>query len=179
MDIQETLDVLSSDMKLWEAAEKEDLGGGRLKLALDLPWGIGLTEVTLEGMNDAGAKRNALGSYGQYIRDLHANATSEDEISARARQRAALAEPIGGEDSVDGSAGVPKDTRPEKEAYEEAGGAYALDVGGPAGLGESLIARRAALVEEIEGLRGRLDTAERELEMIKAALFIYEEGDDT
>jgi len=45
------LDIMQSDMKLWEAADREQVGGN-LVLKIILPWGIGETLVTMEGMDD-------------------------------------------------------------------------------------------------------------------------------
>ena len=70
MTEQELQQILNSDMKLWELAETIEASDNAVTKVLDLPYGIGITEVTLEGLSDGSKRREACGSFGEYIRGL-------------------------------------------------------------------------------------------------------------
>lgn len=91
MDKVEALSKMNSDMQLWDAAESKDLGGGQVEKTITLPWGIGATSVVLEGMTDAGKRRAAVGAYGEYIRGVIDDKIGEQNVTARAKQKAASA----------------------------------------------------------------------------------------
>jgi len=77
-------DILQSDMKLWESATQQEGKEGSLTLAIDLPYGIGIVEVTFEGIKDAGTRRGAVESWGNYIRGQVEDKTSDEAIAAKA-----------------------------------------------------------------------------------------------
>jgi len=83
--------ILHSDMKLWDAAVTTTDGPTTVTKVLELPYGIGRTEVTLEGLDDAGKRREAVTGFGAYIRRLIIDRVDDDSISARAKQKAAFA----------------------------------------------------------------------------------------
>lgn len=180
MEIKDALDIMNSDFKLWEAATEKPLGAGVVEKTINLPWGIGETTVTLEGMNDSNKRRAAVGAYGEYIRGLINERTNDEAIESRARQAAAKAEQDDSGDSVgvdkgqpvrggsDGASLPPKtDARPS-DTYEE-------DVADDADLRETLLARRAKVDERIGRLTEQLDTACRDLRGLDAALSAMEE----
>jgi hypothetical protein len=101
MNKQEWLDMMQHDVKIWELAEKE-LKGNKITLTMrDIPWGIGDAEVTLEGIDDANSKRNAVGSYAEYIRGLIDDQINDETIELRAAQAAAFASEDAGKLPVD------------------------------------------------------------------------------
>jgi hypothetical protein len=105
MNETETYDIMQSDMKLWEAAAKAPTqNGNAMLLTLELPWGIGKTEITLEGLASAEGKRNAVGVYGQLIRDLIADRTADEAVTARSKLAAAASSEAA--DSRDGGHGA-------------------------------------------------------------------------
>ena len=181
MEIKEALDIMNSDFKLWEAATDEDVGPGVVNKTINLPWGIGDVTVTMEGMNDAGKRRAAVGSYGEYIRGLIRERTADESVEARAKQAAAKAELANSEDSDGFDRLQPVHAGPEgEEEVQEAPAETAERVHGrpveePVGLGETLAARRAEVDERIGRLTAELDTACRELRGIDAALAAMDE----
>ncbi len=84
------LNMMQSDSKLWETAESETKGDKLVK-TIYIPWGIGETTVTLEGLDNVNGRRAAFSTYGEYIRGLVDNQISEESITARAEQAAARA----------------------------------------------------------------------------------------
>lgn len=100
MTEQELQDILQSDMRLWETAGTKDNTGESVTKVMDLPYDIGLTEVTLQGLTDAGKRRDAVSSFGNYVRSLvdeKVGEAAELEREAKALQKAAMAEPVAGE----------------------------------------------------------------------------------
>ena len=89
MNKVEALSKMNSDMQLWEAADSKDLGNGKVEKTINLPWGIGVTSVVLEGMTDASKRRSAVGAYGDYIRGVINDKIGEENVTARAQQKAA------------------------------------------------------------------------------------------
>ena len=181
MEVIEILDIMNSDFKLWEAAEDEDVGPGKVNKTINLPWGIGEVTVTREGMNDAGKRRAAVGAYGEHIRGLIRDRTSDESVEARAKQAAARAELANSEDS-DGVGGVePVHGGPEaeeevqEEVTEEAARPYGPAAEQSLGLRETLTLRRAEVDDRIGILTVELDTACRELRGIDAALAAMED----
>lgn len=164
MEVKDALDIMNSDFKLWEKAESEDLGGGKVVKTLTLPWGIGEVKVTLEGMTDADKRRQAVAGYGNYIRDLINEATADEAIEARARQAAALAKPAdsGGSPIIGGEQRV-RDAAVQEETHEVAGETHEHHAKEPVSIGETLAARRLEIEDELDFYRGRLEAAEREV----------------
>jgi hypothetical protein len=167
MDIQETLDCMNSDYKLWSKAESQELPGGRVVKTLNLPWGIGDVVVTLEGLNDAGKRRDAVGSYGEYIRGVIEEAISEDAVTARAQQAAARTKQDDSGDSPIYS-GEPRvrNTAVQETANAEAGKTHQAATKEHAGLGETLAARRLEIEDDVAYFTARRDEAERELRQL-------------
>lgn len=91
MTQSEWLSIMHHDVRLWDMAEKEEVKGGMKLTMRDMPWGIGDAEVTLEGVSDANERRNAVGTYGAYIRGLIDNEIDDEAVEARATQAAAFA----------------------------------------------------------------------------------------
>ncbi len=87
MNKQEFLGMMESDSKLWETAETSAEGDKVVK-TIDIPWGIGKTTVTLEGIGNVNGRRAAFSSFGEYIRGLVNDRISDDAITARAEQAA-------------------------------------------------------------------------------------------
>jgi hypothetical protein len=184
MDIRETLDCMNSDFKLWEKAESKDLGGGVVEKTITLPWGIGEVVVNLEGMNDAGKRRAAVGSYGEYIRGVIDEQTNDEAVTSRAKAALARSELANSEDStgVNRELGV-RDEEVQEASDEEASEAYEEDVSQPLGLGEVFANRRAEIIARIDRTEHRraeanrtLDQLSKELNAIDAALEAL--GDD-
>lgn len=167
---REIIDLMQSDMKLWDRAETNDMGGGKITKSLNLPFGIGECVVTLEGLKDAGKKREAVGSYGAYIRGLVREQIDDEAVSARAASAAARSKYASSGDSVlvDPS-GSPVPTSQE-EVVEEAGQSHEEDATSDADFGESLAARGASLRDRIERTEADLTKWRRELKGIDAAI---------
>lgn len=89
MDAATLRGILQSDMKLWDAAITTEEDGSALTKVLDLPYGIGHTEVRLEGITDGAKRRDAVQSFGNYIRGVVEDAIGEESVTARAAQAAA------------------------------------------------------------------------------------------
>ena len=179
-DVTEILNIMNSDFKLWERAETQDLGGGKVLKTITLPWGIGVTEVTLEGMTDAEKRRQAVGAYGEYIRSVIDERINDEAITARAKQAAARAQPADSpdSDSVSADEGL-RDERLQEETYEGAGPKDKRDAQDIAGIGADLIARRTALRERVGRVEADLTRWRRELKALDAAVAALEEDDDT
>lgn len=180
MDKFEALNIMQSDFKLWEAATETAISPGVVEKTINLPWGIGDVTVRLEGMNDAGKRRQAVGAYGEHIRSLIDDRINDEAVTARAKAAAAKAQPADSDDSngVGGWESVPSGPREEEvppKTDEEAGGVYQPDAQEPLGFRETLVARRAAVDERIGRLTVELDTACRELKGIDAALGAMDE----
>lgn len=86
----EFLAILASDSKLWELAGTNVNEDGMTK-TLDIPWGIGKIEVTLEGVDNAAGRRAAFSAFGDYVRGLVDDKTSDDAVTAKAEQALARA----------------------------------------------------------------------------------------
>jgi hypothetical protein len=156
MNVQETLNIMNSDFKLWERAKGTPGKDGAIIKQLDLPWGIGLTTVTMEGMNDAGKKREAVAQYGDYIRSLIRDRTDDEAVTSRAKQAAARSQLADStdSDSVSADTGL-RDEGVQAETVQGAGQAYSGNAGGIGGVREALVARRAEVVDEL----ARIDRA--------------------
>jgi hypothetical protein len=102
MNKNDWLDIMQSDNKLWELAEKQDNSEGGITLTLrGIPWGIGDVEVNMEGLEDAGKRRQAVGAFAGYIREVIDEKIDDEAVEARAAQAAALASPDPSELLVD------------------------------------------------------------------------------
>ena len=102
MDEKELRAILNSDFKLWNAADTVEEGNVVTK-TIELPYGIGPFTLSFEGAADAKGRRNATSIFGQSVRDAVEERISEESITARAAQKAAMAsEDSGGGDSGDG-----------------------------------------------------------------------------
>jgi hypothetical protein len=89
MTKSEIMSILQSDMKLWDSAATTDMGDGTLIKTLDLPFGLGETTITLEGLTNGLKRRSAVEQYGGYIRGLIEECINDEAITARAQQAAA------------------------------------------------------------------------------------------
>ena len=179
MDIKEALAIMSSDFKLWERAEEEQLGGGKVAKTLTLPWGIGSYTVELEGLNDAGKRRSAVSAYGEHIRGVINERINDDAITSRAKAAAARSELASSEDSdsVSADEGL-RDTAVPTEAVPGADEAHEADVEEDVDFGASLAARRVEVSEGIDRLTGQLDRLCKELRGIDAAIKAMAEEED-
>ena len=169
MDVQQALDIMQSDMKLWDTAETEDLGEGRVTKTLDLPWGIGKLSVTLEGMTDATKRRDAVAQYGAFVRAEIEERIDDEAITSRAKAAAARAEL---DNSADGDSLATGGTIETGEArpLQEAGKAPSELTPYGADLGATLIARAAEIEGRLRALEEERDNLARDRDGIEAAL---------
>lgn len=177
MNEQELNEVLQSDIRLWEVADTVQHPDGAVTKTLDLPYGIGVTEVRLEGMTDGIKRKAAFESYGNYIRGLVHEQTDDGAIQARAEAAAARSKQDNRTDSllVDrGGAPLTADTPSDVPGAEEPYGGHA---DGNAGLGATLIAQRTALAAKVGRAEANLATWRRELKALDAACKALEEDD--
>lgn len=86
MNENEFRSIMFSDQKLWDFAETTDETPNSLTKSINVPWGIGTIDVTLEGTNNASGRRAAFEGFGNYIRDLIKERTSDESVTARAKQ---------------------------------------------------------------------------------------------
>lgn len=169
LTIEETLDMMHSDFRLWERAQKEQVGS-TLSLTLVLPWGIGRRQMNLEGITNAESQRKAVSTFGEWIRSLIDEATNDEAVTSRAAAKAARAEQDDSGRSAGGLPPVPEDTGDKAEALESAGIPHQEDAFGPVGLRETLAARRAYCRERLAEADRIFDKYQEELEMIDKAL---------
>ena len=101
MNEREIMGIMQSDMQLWEQAVTTDEGEGVITKTLDLPWGIGPFNVTLEGMTNAEKRRAAVASFGETIRAAINDKIGDEAITARANQAVATVRAAGGVDYND------------------------------------------------------------------------------
>jgi len=178
-EVKDILDIMNSDFKLWEHATDTPADNGGVTKTLHLPWGIGDVTVTMEGMTDAGKKREAVGAYGNYIRQLIDERINDDAVTARAKAAAARREPADGADSDSVSPNQRlRDAALQAPAHESASEAHERDAQGSADFGESLTARRAALRERIARVDADLTRWARELKGIEAAIAAMEDDEE-
>jgi len=163
MTEQELQAILQSDMKLWDAAETTEAGNTIVK-TLNLPYGIGRKEVTLEGLDNASARRSALESFGNYIRGVIEDKIGEESVTARAIQKAARASD-GSSHSPDvigvdiSRPGGTQPVLPTEMVDTEAVETFDVFTSGP----EALADRIAALRETITVYEGHLETLKFQL----------------
>jgi hypothetical protein len=174
-DITTMLDMMQSDFKLWEKSETVERGDGVVEKTITLPWGIGPVSVVLEGMNNAGKRREAVGAYGDYIRGLINDRINDESVTARAQQAAARAEQddSGGSDDLDGVGVQGPQATPQADVAagpEDKG--YAEDT---SDLGATLTARRTALRERVGRVEADLARWRRELKALDAAVAALED----
>ena len=171
MNVREALDIIQSDMKLWDAAESKDLGNGRVEKTLHLPWGLGEVVVILEGMTDAGKRRQAVEGYGKYIRGLVDEQTDDEAITARAQAAAARSEP---KDSGDSDRKHPDNglcnTTSEAETVQGTSKTHPVDAEDTPDFGTTLVARESALLARLGAAKATIAKWEQELTGIEAAL---------
>lgn len=169
---REAIDIMQSDMKLWDTATTEVQKDGTIVKSLHLPFGIGETSVTLQGLTDAGKKRHAVTAFGEYIRGLIEERIDDDAVTARAKAAAAKAEQADSADSPSSGSGPERVREPTVQAPvdEEADQAHEADVGQALGLGETLAAQRATLREQIGRAEDNLAKWRRELTAVEAGL---------
>lgn len=180
MDKMQALDIMNSDFKLWEAATETPIAQGVVEKTIDLPWGIGPVTVRMEGMNDAAKRREAVGAYGEYIRNLIDDRINDESVTARAKAAAAKTEPVdsedgdgvGGPERVRGGAG---EAEVPQAANEEADRVHEQAAEGALSFRETLVARRVEVDGRIGRLTAELDTACRDLAGIDAALKAMDE----
>ena len=176
MEVKDALDIMNSDFKLWERAVDTELGGGKMAKTLTLPWGIGEYTVTMEGMNNAEQRRNAVSEYGKHIRYVIDERTNDEGIVGRAQVAAARTEQDDSEDSVGSDRGVGvRDEAPLQDAREETGEACKEDAEEPEQFGADFAARRLEVESRLSQLHAAATRAERELRVIKAALKAMED----
>lgn len=94
MNESELNEILQSDMRLWESAAHMKETKDSVTMVMDLPHGIGVTEVTLEGLTDATKRRDAVSAFGNHIRNIVENKIGDDAITSQAEYKRALAEPV-------------------------------------------------------------------------------------
>lgn len=177
LSIPDALDIVQSDMKLWDKSDTEPLPGGAVRKTINLPWGIGVVSVNLEGLNDGKGRRNAVGAYAEYIRDIVKQAIDDEAVTSRAKAQAARVEQANSGDGVlSGTEGVPESTSAE-EVVEGSDEALEEDAKQPAGFGETLIARRVTLEARINRVEADIARWRRELKGIDAAIAAMEEDD--
>lgn len=174
----EALSIMSSDMKLWEIAETKEPEPGVLVKRLALPWGIGETEIRLEGITDAIKRRGAVQQYADYIRNLIKDKTDDEAVEARAKQAAARLEPLDSGGSILTSSG-----RVPSEGVEEAfvpgtGDIYQDNVEGDGGFGANLIAQRSALQARVGRAEADITAWRRTLRALDAACLALEEEEE-
>ena len=171
MEINEALNIMSSDFKLWERATDEPTGAGKIRKTLNLPWGIGEYVVDLEGMNDASKRRAAVSSYGELIRRVIKERTDDTNVTSRAQTAAADAEQVDSDNSDRVGGGQPvRGQEIQEAAYEDTDEAYQEDAESNVGWRETLIARRASIISRLEGLTAIADAGLLEVKGIDAAL---------
>jgi hypothetical protein len=170
MNEKELREILQSDMKLWDSAETTEDGNAVTKV-LDLPYGIGRTEVRLEGLDNGAARRSACEGFGSYIRELVNERIGDEAVTARAKQAAAKA----GTDT----GGVPDERGddPARQGWEDDGGATpvpnqkAMASHDVVAFTPEGMARRADAVRELVGTyEEHLDALRLELRGITAYL---------
>jgi hypothetical protein len=173
MNEQELREILQSDMKLWDRAETTEEGNTVTKV-LDLPYGIGRTEVRLEGLDNGAARRSACEGFGSYIRDIVNERIGDESVTARAKQAAAKAsEDTGGvpDESGDDSA---------RRGWEDDGGAASVPDSETVASHDVITFDVTAMGNRANAIRERLavyaedmDTLRRELRGIEAYLEVY------
>lgn len=178
MNEVEALNLVNSDIALWEKAETTDLGGGSIEKKIHLPWGIGEVAVTLEGLTDGAKRRQALEQYGAYIRELVRDATDDDAITARAQIAAAKREQDDSGGSFGGHAPVPSDPHPTPSVVQGAGKAHEENVKGVTSLREGLVAQRDFFREQLGEYERGAKALRAELRALDAAIEAYEEDSD-
>ena len=173
MNIEQMLDIMQSDMKLWDMADTKEQKNGRVTKTLSLPWGIGEVVVELEGMTDARKRRAAVEGYGQYIRDLIKERIDDEAITSRAKAAAARSEQADSKDrggvSADGAGGVPQDSRasPTIQSTDEED---TRDVEDNDYFRAALAAREAKLERRIERAEADIARWDNEIKAMAAAL---------
>ena len=158
----DTLALMQSDMKMWETAETEELGGGKVKKTINLPFGIGEVSVTLEGMTDGIKRRGAVSSYGEYIRGIIDECINDEAITARAQQDVAAArgaaDRLHDEDAASAGGGSPVPNAPPVPAHGEVFIPTA----------ETIVVRIDDLERELRDCEARSRTLRRELNALNA-----------
>jgi len=174
MNEKELRAILQSDMKLWDAAEESEEGGVLTK-TIDLPYGLGETKVSFEGINDGASRRGALAGFGDYIRDLINDKIGDESVTARAKQNAAKASYDASQLPVEQS----NDSSPGRvggvsQQVQEASNKEAMATHDELGVNPEGMALRAAWVRgTIEETAANLDALRRELEGLEAYLEIF------
>lgn len=172
MNKEELLNIMQSDFKLWERAVEEEVSEGVITKTLNLPYGIGEYSLTFEGMNDAGARRNAVGIFGECVRKEIENKIDDDSVTARAAQKAARV----GQDSSRVLGEVRDDSEGgQKEDVAAANGAPAVVESGSADFATILSGLRRGIAE----YERQLTVWRREAKALEAALEIMNASEDT
>ena len=153
-----------------DAATTEDNGKGTLIKSLDLPFGIGETNVTIEGLTDAGKKRNAVSQFGEYIRGLIKERIDDEAVTARAKAAAERVEQDDSADSVRDSAERVQEPVCEASPIQTTSGSYEEDAIEDVDFGTGLAARRTSLINRIGRVESDLARWRKELKGIEAAL---------
>lgn len=183
MTTQEVLSIMQSDLALWDNASTEDLGEGTVRKVLELPWGIGNYEVTLEGLTNGVKRREALGQYGAHIRAVVADQINDDAIESRAKGAAQKAEQGHSGDSVLYTPPGVSNTQGTQAPKESPEGSHETDAEGSLTLGAMLIARGTEARDDLIKAIGQCDDTRRgltvELKVVEAALAAMETPEDT
>jgi hypothetical protein len=168
----ELINIMQSDNALWgQATQSPGPSPGSVDMTLDMPFGIGAYTVTMEGMNDAAGKRNALGAFGAHIRDVVNNQINDESITSRAKVKAAQAKQSDSGDSASLSGGERlRDAQVYEEVEEAAEGTHEGDAEEPFDWRDGLTARRATLEGRRERLTSELTRTSRDIKGIDAAL---------
>lgn len=172
-------DVMQHDVRLWDMAEHKDNPDGTITKTLrNMPWGIGDLEVTLEGLDNAIKRREAVGSFANYVRDVIDERINDEAVEARATQAAALASPDPSELSVDvgpnrGAAGVGREREEVSPvANQEAVPAFEQPTNRTADPAHRLSELRTG----VEGARAYIATASTEIKALEAYMEIINES---
>jgi len=178
VEIKEALDIMNSDFKLWEKSHTEDLGNGKVQKTIELPWGIGLYSIVMEGLTDGGKRRAAVGAYGEHIRSIIDERINDDAITSRAKVAAGRAEMAtasaesddsGDSVGVSGELGV-RDTAVQTTAVPEAAEAHGQDDTDSIDFGDGLAASRIKVSARIDKLTAELAKLCKQLKGIDAAI---------
>jgi len=174
MNAVELNEILQSDMKLWDIAEKTTNDKGQLIVKTELPHGIGEFVITFEGVTNGLKRRAAAEQWAANIRGAIDEAVGDEAVTARAEQAAARAGGDAGELSPatgndrDGSTPIPDSA--SVQAHEE----HADPVG------EDIPSRYARLSGEHAALIARQRVIERELKALTAYMeVINAQSEDT
>lgn len=165
----ELIDMMQSDMKLWDNAQTKEGPGGVIEKVIDLS-AFGLDKewtVRMEGITNAEQRREAVAIFGSHVRAAIKEKIDDEAVTARAAAQAAYSR--GSADRLADSVGT--DRTGSKEIF------------GPSAVPTSYEAAdfHTELTDRAEFLRGRIAEYDRqsrawrkELMAVEAALRAYD-----